>query len=157
MINKISFGAAFLFAGALLTGCKKDGDTPTVSRALLIGTYKLTSEHYSPSLDLDGDGDKESEAYPLLDECEKDNRVTFHEDGTGVLNEGDSKCDPDDDQTSSFTWELGSDNILTVNESGEDATSNEVLKADGNTLKFSDTFTEDDKTYTVTLTFTKLQ
>lgn len=39
-----------------------------------------------------------------LDECQKDNTITFVSSGTGNVDEGASKCDPGDPQTIPFNW-----------------------------------------------------
>ena len=40
----------------------------------------------------------------LLDDCDKDNTVTFSSNGSGIVDEGTSKCDPLDPQTVDFSW-----------------------------------------------------
>jgi len=40
----------------------------------------------------------------LLDDCDKDNTVTFSSNGSGIVDEGTSKCDPTDPQTVDFSW-----------------------------------------------------
>ncbi len=40
----------------------------------------------------------------FLQSCQKDNILTFHSAGTGTADEGATKCDPSDPQTSPFTW-----------------------------------------------------
>jgi hypothetical protein len=39
-----------------------------------------------------------------INDCEKDNVITFKSDSTGTLNAGTKKCDPNDPQTTSFKW-----------------------------------------------------
>ncbi len=39
-----------------------------------------------------------------FNDCEKDNTVTFVSNGTGTIDEGPTKCDPGDPQTTSFNW-----------------------------------------------------
>jgi hypothetical protein len=40
----------------------------------------------------------------FLDECQKDNIVSFRVNGSGTLDEGATKCDSNAPQTTSFTW-----------------------------------------------------
>ena len=39
-----------------------------------------------------------------IPDCEKDDELTFKEDGTGVKDHGALKCNPLDPQTEDFTW-----------------------------------------------------
>lgn len=59
--------------------------------------------------------------YALMDECDKDDIMTFKSDKTTLGDEGATKCDPNDPQTTGTgTWELTSnDTQLEVTEDGE--------------------------------------
>jgi hypothetical protein len=47
-----------------------------------------------------------------LDACETDNTLTFSTDGTGVIDEGATKCDSNDPQTESFNWNFASNETV---------------------------------------------
>ncbi len=49
-----------------------------------------------------------SDVSAFLQTCQKDNILTFTITGTGTLNEGATKCNPGDPQTSPFTWNFQS-------------------------------------------------
>jgi hypothetical protein len=52
---------------------------------------------------------------PLLPTCQKDNILTFASNGTGILDEGPTKCNASDPQQTPFTWSfLSSETILHV-------------------------------------------
>lgn len=40
----------------------------------------------------------------FVETCQKDNILDFSNDGTGTSDEGPTKCDPSDPQSSPFTW-----------------------------------------------------
>ncbi|MCB0522375.1 MAG: lipocalin family protein [Lewinellaceae bacterium] len=107
-INSILFLA---ICGLLtLNSCSKD-DEETATDLLTGGTWTL-SESRS---DIDGDGTLESD----IEDCSKDDKTTFEKEGTYKFDEGATKCDPADPQTTTGTWALSSDEkTLTVTESG---------------------------------------
>jgi hypothetical protein len=98
-----------LFAIILFsTGCKKKHDdqpaTKTRTELITTGTWKFSTAT-SSGFDVSG----------FLQSCQKDNTLTFHTDGTGVIDEGTSKCNVADPQSSSFTWNFAnSENTLHV-------------------------------------------
>ena len=93
----------------MLNSCKKDEETAT--DLLTGGTWKLTESRS----DTDGDGTLESDLEP----CSADDTINFTTAGTFTTDEGATKCDPSDDQTSSGTWALSSeDKVLTITDSG---------------------------------------
>lgn len=56
-------------------------------------------------LDMDRNGTVDSPLPPgFLQPCDTDNTITFESDGTGMVDEGPSKCNGSAPQTSSFTW-----------------------------------------------------
>ena len=58
-----------------------------------------------------------------LDACSRNDKIIFKSDGTGVSDEGASKCDPDADQEEAFTWSFNTTEIeLTMVEDGESST-----------------------------------
>ncbi len=53
----------------------------------------------------------------VLDDCDKDDCTRFNADKTLTFDEGATKCDPTDPQTSSGSWSLSSDGTtLTIND-----------------------------------------
>jgi hypothetical protein len=47
-----------------------------------------------------------------LQTCQKDNIMTFAVNGTGMIDEGPTKCNPADNQTSSFNWNFASNETI---------------------------------------------
>lgn len=85
-----------------LAGCKKnDSNGPSKTELLTSSTWVFDKA----GLDVNKDGFADTSVPPgYIGDCDKDNTLTFKTDGTGVLDEGASKCDPGNPQTSPFTW-----------------------------------------------------
>ena len=82
----------FLF----ITGCEKDDDpapAKTKTELLAQGNWKFSSATVGGS-----------DVSAFLQACQKDNTLTFVSAGTGTIDEGATKCDAGDPQTSPFTW-----------------------------------------------------
>ncbi len=84
------------------SSCSKDEDTgPSNTELIVSATWKYNNG----GVDVNNDGLIDAPVPPgyVLD-CDKDNTLTFKDDGTGTLDEGATKCDPSNPQTSAFTW-----------------------------------------------------
>jgi len=84
------------------SSCSKDEDSgPANTELIASAAWKYNNS----GADVNNDGFIDAPAPPgyILD-CDKDNTITFKNDGTGTLNEGAIKCDPSSPQTSAFTW-----------------------------------------------------
>lgn len=103
----------------LVTGCNKDDDdTPakTKTELLTASTWKYSSVTTSGV-----------DASALFEDCELDNTFTFATAGTGVADEGATKCDSGDPQTQSFTWGLvSSETILHLSSELYEGTGNDL-------------------------------
>ncbi len=92
-----------------LFSCGKDKDKDSGKakiQLLTTGNWKVTSWTSNPAMDWDYDGDTETDMMVLFENCQLDDYVTFKADGTGENNDGSSRCDPTDPQTSPFEWAL---------------------------------------------------
>jgi hypothetical protein len=98
-----------LFAIILFSsGCKKKHDdqpaTKTRTELISSGTWKFSGAT-SSGFDVSS----------FIQSCQKDNTLTFHTDGTGVIDEGTTKCNVADPQSSSYNWNFtNSENGLHV-------------------------------------------
>jgi hypothetical protein len=93
---------SLLFICALaVVGCKKDEPTPT--EILTAGTcWKMTLlEGYDTSNSI--------WVAVSVEDCDADNCFAFKADQTFTMDEGATKCHPDDPQTSTGTWSLSND------------------------------------------------
>ncbi|MFM9028652.1 MAG: lipocalin family protein [Bacteroidota bacterium] len=111
MKKNFNYVLAFVLSIALFNSCSKDDDSnnttaPTKTQLLTAHSWKLTG------LTVNG-----TDQFASVDACEKDNLYTFQSNGTGTLDEGASKCDPADPQTTNLTWAFASnETILTLND-----------------------------------------
>ena len=92
----------------LTYSCKKEESEPTPQDYLTAGQWKMTGIMVDPPIDVLGV--QISDVWDYVPACQKDNLVTFQSDGTIIEDEGDSKCLPDDPQTTTDgTWSLTTD------------------------------------------------
>jgi hypothetical protein len=91
-----------------LASCKKDKEQSRTD-ILTSGQWKITAFTLAPPRDWDLDGDLDSDIYPLLDACDKDNYMIFKSDGKLELNEGATKCDPLDPQVEIQNWSFANE------------------------------------------------
>ena len=134
-----------------VTACKKDVDNSKSRSELIIGSWALTGMNYSPAYDYYGDGHKVTDAYAIMDDCEKDDIIIFREDGTYENNEGASKCDASGPQSITGIWSL-SDDEKTLIADNDLAT---IIKLDGSVLIYTYKFTDFGTEYTQTVTLKK--
>ena len=96
----------------IFPACKKD-DSSSGSKTELIASAAW--KYDKAMADMNKDGTFET---PIpsgyLESCEIDNLITFKKDGTGIIDEGPTKCDAGDPQTTAFTWTF-TNNETTIN------------------------------------------
>jgi hypothetical protein len=109
------FIPAFLFL-ALFSACSKEDDEPTTAELLASGTWKFDEG----GVDNNQDGMVDLIiSVGLLDPCTADNTITFSTNGTGVIDEGATKCMPSASQSTNFNYSL-SNNDTEITLSGAD-------------------------------------
>jgi hypothetical protein len=141
-----------VMAGVILfQACKKDEkDTPkTKTELITTGTWKMTANTINPAIDIDFDGDTETNLFDFLEGCFKDDFTTFKTNGTAEGNEGASKCDSADPQTYSLTWSFAS-NETKLNIDGDEYN---LVELTGTKLKISYSLVDNGVTYTQEITF----
>lgn len=91
------------------SACKK---SKSKSRTDLI--TQSSWKYENAGLDVNRDGTVDA---PIpggfMQSCDLDNTITFNSNGTGVADEGATKCDPSSPQSSPFTWSF-KDNEQTI-------------------------------------------
>jgi hypothetical protein len=80
---------------ALFTGCKKSTANLSKKELLARMSWRIT-----------GWEEAGQNVYSYVPYCQLDDRVQYNSDGTGVIDNGSSKCSSDEGQTQSFTWSL---------------------------------------------------
>lgn len=101
------------FSLLVFSACSKDDDKDSENRMQLItsSSWKLNSAG------IDGNNDGTAET-PLpdgtLEPCETDNLFTFRSDGTGTADEGATKCEESDPQSTEFSWSFSNNQQAVV-------------------------------------------
>jgi hypothetical protein len=110
-MKQVFAAAIALLAMISFTACKKGGGGAKTKTELIT---QSSWKYDNASLDLDRNGTPDSPLPPgFLEPCDTDNTITFKSDGSGVADEGASKCDPAAPQSSPFTWTF-KDNEQTI-------------------------------------------
>ena len=91
-------GIILFLTCAFIVACKKNSDSnnsngKTKTELISSSTWKFDNAKIGTT-DISG----------YFDDCEKDNTVTFVSNGTGTAEEGATKCDDSDPQTTPFNW-----------------------------------------------------
>ncbi len=160
----------FLLSTSVLFSCQKEAgfaleaeegeeepvtpNNPSNTASLLIGTWVMSANTVAPAIDYDGDGTKETNVFPVMQACEKNNTMTFNTDMKVIEDEGPTKCDEEDPQTVTTNWSLSVDNkILSLEGDG----TREIVSITATTLVLKIKFSAfgDGVEYTFTTTFTK--
>lgn len=143
-----------------LSSCKKDDEEKTATDYLTGGNWTTTGMIINPGIDIGGV--VITDVFDvLIEDCSKDDFVSFNGDGTITEDEGATKCDPDDPQTiTDGTWTLSSDGTtLTVSYPNEDPEVLTLSTLNDNTMVVVSEETIDfgvgATTYTVTVTMSK--
>lgn len=145
-----------LMAAVLLTlfGCRKDKED-TIDRETLLtqGSWKITALTVDPAIDWFGT--MVTNVYSQMPSCVKDNLTVFNKNGTTNYDEGPSKCDPNEPQTTSGTWAFNTDkSILSLTTEGETESWN-LSTLNDQKIEAEYQITEDGITYTFSITLNK--
>jgi hypothetical protein len=152
MKNYLRVKALFLIFSftLILVSCSKDKDkNADKTKSLTSGNWKITAMTSTPAMDWDGDGDDETDMMGAFETCELDDYVTFKADGTGDSNQGASKCDPSDPQSSPFEWSF-EDNESKLIIDGEEYV---IVELTGTVFKAKQTYNYGPVTITTEVTF----
>jgi len=85
-----------------LLSCGKD---KVDSSPLNLGSYKAVSLIYNPAIDYNKDGILDVECINFIEDCSKDDLITFTSSTEGVFNPGTNKCFSSEKQIK-FTWSM---------------------------------------------------
>lgn len=150
-------GLLALASITVFSSCTDDTPTPektTPKDIVASGTWTRTAMTVNPGYE-DEMGNIYTDALAVEEACERDNTLSYNENGTGIYGPGKMKCDGDDEVLYTFDWSLNSDGSV-ITKDGDDhkileLTENKmVLEAvvPGNELEYGDPY----KIYTITMT-----
>lgn len=95
----------------VFAGCKKNKGGQTRTDLLAKAAWKFDNA----GLDMNRDGTADAPVPPgFLQSCDTDNTLTFNADGTGIADEGATKCVATNPQSAPFTWSF-KDNEQVIN------------------------------------------
>ena len=106
-MNKLILSAALCFTTLMFSNCDKTDEAPPTNTDYITKASWKFDKAMSGGSDVSG----------FLNACYKDNVMTFQGNGNGSLDEGATKCNAGDPQTSNFTWNF-SNNGSTLNVTG---------------------------------------
>jgi len=92
-----------------LFSCKKDSSTSASKTDLIT---KAAWKYQDAGADIDKNGTIDLSISSQLQTCETDNTLTLRSDGTGTLDEGATKCDAADPQSSNVNWSFSNNETL---------------------------------------------
>ncbi|HMQ63863.1 MAG TPA: DUF5004 domain-containing protein [Flavilitoribacter sp.] len=138
----------------LTTSCKKDDDiAPDKTKILTSGSWQLTAMTVDPAIDWFGT--PVTNVYSQLPACVKDDLAIFKANGTVNYDEGASKCNPNDPQTTTGTWTFNTDQtVLSITQDGETESWN-VSDLGGSSFKANYQVVQEGITYTFSVVFSK--
>lgn len=147
-----------LFLGVLsFSSCNDDDDEdptpPTKTELLTAKNWMVEGWNVEPAIDIDGNGTQENNLIPYIDACNLDDFFDFNSDGSYTIEEGASKCDPNDPSVvESGDWLWNSDNTRLIFEPNGEAN----READVISIKSSEVIVEI-KTVIEGVTYTETQ
>jgi hypothetical protein len=103
-MKSCKFILAFLSIIIFFAACKKDSNnnTPKTNTDLLVQASWIFDNATVGGSDVSS----------LIQACQKDNTLSFAAGGTGTLDEGATKCNSSDPQSSPFTWSFATNETV---------------------------------------------
>ncbi len=98
---------ALVLTGITMASCSKnDSSGPSKTELITSSTWK----YKNAGVDVNADGYIDAALPPgyELQSCQTDNTLLLKTDGTGTFDEGATKCDPADAQSTAITWSFKS-------------------------------------------------
>lgn len=132
-----------------MASCKKD-DPTTIELLTHADGWIFVSATVDPPIVDPFTGTSITDFYAQMDACDKDNITIFQDNGTVIFDEGATKCDPNDPQTTTGTWALSADET-TITLDGESWNIESITKS---SMRINTSFVESYSgiTYTITAT-----
>ncbi len=153
----VKFFTALLAISLLTTSCDSDdeGDAPAPTRSemLTARNWVITGLNVEPALDVDGDNTQENNLMPYLQACTLDDFQDFNSDNSYTIEEGPSKCDPNDPQiVEAGEWLWNSDGTRLVMNANSETFEAKVTSLSSAEMVWEYTLVQGGVTYTFTQT-----
>ena len=139
-MKKIHFALAIAASALFVTSCTdKSKDDETVTPKAKTKTELITAGKWQMSagtLTMTENGkDTTYDFFADMEACTKDDFMTFGADGKGTEDEGATKCDPSDDQTTAGTWSFYQNETKLITTTDGDADTADIVELTESTLK----------------------
>tara|TARA_R110000850_G_scaffold91940_7_gene195526 strand:+ start:190 stop:672 length:483 start_codon:yes stop_codon:yes gene_type:complete len=146
-----------LLVGLTVTSCKEEDKTdppPTRTEMLTGNNWTRTRIEIEPAIDIDNNGTQENNLTPYFAACDLDDFMNLKTDKTYIVEEGPSKCDPNDPQIiETGVWTLNSDNTR-IALTGGGVTTDVLIKSISSSQWIGEEkFVDQGVTYTLTTTY----
>ena len=117
IVQMRTYALVSLLFGFVVFGCQKDDIDESddgSSKMQLITSAAWKYDTAVIDLNSNGNFDNSDQQLPsgTPESCERDNMITLKDDGTGTVDEGGSKCNTTDPQTTSLTWQFKNDETV---------------------------------------------
>lgn len=127
--------------------------TKTKTDYLTGGKWQQTAAVMSETV---GGQTTDFDMYAQYGDCVKDDFTTFSKDGKMVFDEGATKCDPTDDQTTEGTWKfIDNETKLVTTEDGRSDTAT-IKELTESVVKISYTLEDDSAVMTTNITYKRI-
>ncbi|HMQ47648.1 MAG TPA: DUF5004 domain-containing protein [Saprospiraceae bacterium] len=151
---KALIGPMTLICLLLVNSCKKEKDTLDKTQLLTNGSWKLTTMTVEPAIDWFGT--PVTNVYLQLPTCVKDDLTIFKSNGIINYDEGASKCNPNDPQTTTGTWTFNTDQtILSITTNGSSTESWDISELTDTRFEAEYPVIEEGVTYSFFVVFEK--
>ena len=143
--------ACLAIATVTFSGCKKDKDDSNTDK-LTDKNWKVTALTVDPPLNVGGT--LVSNVYSQIPACNQNDLTIFKDNGSVTFDEGVTKCDPADPQSTQGTWTWNTnETILSITNDGDtDSYNVSSLSNDAMVASYTDNSFGIVETYTVTYT-----
>lgn len=151
-MKKLRILAILAVAVAVFSSCEEKDEKPSKTGLITGKFWILEAATVDPGLPLNGT--IVTNLYPQLPTCYKDNTMKLEKNGTTTFEEGASKCQLSDDQTTLGTWVFNTDETVVTIKDDEETISYKILDLTANSLKVE--YEDEDENgfvYTVTATY----
>jgi hypothetical protein len=141
----------------LFSACKKDDEVITKTDLLTSGAWKATALTIDPAFPtFDNEGNitgSTNDLFAMMEDCSRDDIISFKADKTLIMDEGASKCDNADPQKNSGSWSFNSDETtLTITVDGDPQTMT-IMELTDKVIKLKATEVDEGMTFSITTTF----
>ncbi|HWB24657.1 MAG TPA: lipocalin family protein [Chitinophagaceae bacterium] len=142
--------ACVVLAGITIVACQKSNNSQNDVTILTSGKWQISDA----SVTIPGSG-VSLDVYDSIPDCVKDNFYIFASEGTATIDEGATKCDSSDPQTTTGNWKLLENNtkLQTIDPLTGASADLTLLEINSNDMKVQDTATYQGYSVNATVTF----